>query len=185
MKSTFYYGISRNVIKVAAVVDPDALLKFQESINTSLYNDIHFKKQLILEKDGNQAALGCGHFVSTLRKEVFEAAPSFPTTQKIGPQSDRDYIDKPNDNAGFLRLATIKNYAYHLGNTPEKWMEESYQKIIATSNSVNSETQVIPPARALNHVQQFIGRVFYKLFIRTKPIKKQYLKLLGIKDPQF
>ncbi len=39
------------------------------------------------------------------------------------------YIDLPNQELGFLRLATKNNYAYHLGNVKEAWMDDEFSKI--------------------------------------------------------
>ncbi len=108
VNSTFYYGFVNRLFKFDTVVNPDALQQFQESIGTKLFKGIHFKKYLILQKKEKKAAMGCGHFVVTMRSQVFEKAPPRPTQFKIGGESLKKYIDGPNDAAGYLRLATME-----------------------------------------------------------------------------
>ncbi len=150
--STLGYGILTNKITFNNVIDKDDLLKFQQSVGSELFKGERLNKFICLKEKKEVAVISCGHFVSTLRKEVFQNTPSFPSKDFISTKSDLLYIDKPNNNLGFLRLATLKNYAFHLGNTPEKWMGEYFENL-TKNNSDGQLIENIPVARQFSELQ--------------------------------
>lgn len=180
INSTVYYGFFRGKIQFENVIDPDGLIKFQQSIGREMYEDIHLKKYMTVSNSKQSAVIGCGHFVATLRAEVFKAAPSEVCQHKIVGGSESTYFDIPNDKAGFLRLATKKNYAYHLGNTFEPWMQEKMDKI----KEVSKEPQTIEKlskAKPMSQLQYHVGKLLRHLFF--KKFKSQYFKIKGVKTP--
>lgn len=79
----------------------------------------------VVQKENVKAIVGSGHQVLTIKREIlFSTVPISPSLTLIGEDSEYKYIDEPIDRAGLLRLATFKNYAFHMGNTLEPWMEE-------------------------------------------------------------
>ena len=81
----------------------------------------------VVEQNKVKAIVGSGHQVLTIKREIlFSTVPSSPSLTLIGEDSEYKYIDEPIDRAGLLRLATLNNYAFHMGNTPEPWMEEKF-----------------------------------------------------------
>lgn len=186
VRSTMYYGITKRLLKFQKVKDPDGLLKFQESIGRTLYNDAHLDKYLTLTSKDKIAVVGCGHFVATLRAQVFQYAPAYPSNAKIVGGSENKYFDIPNDEGGFLRLATHGNYAYHLGNEAEPWMKDSYAEVMehsAENNKLNASLNF--DVIGISWFERWIGKLLFRFFVRVRPIKRWYFSLLGMKDKAF
>ena len=178
VNSTIYYGIFKGKIQFEDVVNPEGLIKFQESISREMYNKTHLEKYLTVSNSQNSAVIGCGHFVATLRAEVFKSAPPEVCQHKIVGGSENRYFDLPNDKAGFLRLATKGNYAYHLGNAFEPWMREKIDKILTQPKETQALSQ-LPDAKPLSKFQFKIGKLLRKiLFFKFKSF---YFKIKGVK----
>ncbi len=131
-ENTLFDGFFKRRLKFQSICDKGDLLRFAESIDA--LDTMYMKKsrldyQLTVNRKGFSALVGCGHFVSTLRREVFDFAPSELSRMAYAAKADKDYIDIPNDEAGLWRLATAKNYAYHIGNTPDAWVYDEFEKI--------------------------------------------------------
>jgi len=177
---TLFDGFFKGMLKFRSVCNKEDLLRFAESIGS---DTMYLKKsrldyQLTMERKGLTTVVGCGHFVSTLRKEVFEFAPSNLSRLAYAGKADKDYIDIPNDKAGFWRLATVDNHAYHMGNTPQKWMKDAFQNI----QGHRSETQEIPQPKigsldigfkkALNRI--WLSKYFRPFFFKRMGLKRGY-----------
>ncbi|GEQ86806.1 hypothetical protein ULMS_23140 [Patiriisocius marinistellae] len=184
VNSTFYYGFFNRLFKFDTVVNPNALKQFQESIGTHLFKNIHFKSYLVLQKKKKKAAMGCGHFVVTMRSQVFEKAPSRPTKFKIGGESLKRYIDEPNDKAGYLRLATMDCYARHLGNKEEAWMKPMFDAL-TTSDNFGNEAAINFNSKGISKFSQFIGKVLYRVIIRNNSLRRIYFRSKGMKNSEF
>ncbi len=186
VSTTFYYGFLRRILKFERVRNPQGLVKFQESIGRKIYSESHLDNYLILCNKNRKAVLGCGHFVATIKAEVFHYAPDLPSYFKIEGGSETKYIDNPNNNAGYLRLATLDNYAYHLGNKIEPWMLNSFNEV---NNSKNLPFAVFEDrkinGKPLNKYSVYISKILRKILVKIKPFKIYYLKLLGMNDPNY
>ena len=180
LNSTMYYGLFKGKIQFEDVLDPDGLHKFQESIGRKMYDDIHLEKYLTLSNSKNSAVIGCGHFVATLRAEIFESAPWEVCQHKIVGGSESTYFDIPNDEAGYLRLATKENYAYHLGNVFEPWMKDKMETILNHTHK-NVVLDKLPKGKPISSTQYKIGK-FLRILI-FKKFKKFYFQQKGIKTP--
>jgi hypothetical protein len=76
----------------------------------------------IVENFGERAIMGSGHAVITVRNSILKKfSPKYRSKVYMGKSSETDYLDIPIDRSGMMRLSTINNYAYHMGNTPEDW----------------------------------------------------------------
>lgn len=177
-ENTLFDGFFNRLLKFQSICDKKDLIRFAESIDAL---DTMYKKksrldyQLTVERNGFSANVGCGHFVSTLRREVFNFAPTEASRLAYAPKADKEYIDRPNDKAGFWRLATIKNYAYHIGNSPEKWMQDEFKSIQGNI----TETRSIPTAKKANIGLGFkknINRLWLNQFLRPFFFKRMGLK---------
>lgn len=169
-RSSVYFGIFKAKIRFRDVLNPDAMDKFQKSINSKIYEDVHLNKYLVISKSGKEAVLGCGHFVATFRKEVFENSPNRVCEYRVHGDSEKDYLDEPNDFGGFLRLATLDNFAYHMGNVPENWMVDKLigMKTLKSKSLINFS---IPKPEPLNKFEIFIGSILWvNLFYRFRRI---------------
>jgi hypothetical protein len=177
--TTLYYGLFKGKIKFQNVKDPQGLINFQESVGSNLYQKIHLEKYLVVSNGEREAVVGCGHFVATFRKQVFEAAPIKVCEFRIQGNSEEDYLDDPNDISGFLRLSTLGNFAYHLGNSPQPWMEEKLNIILKSSpNSVSLE---IPAPISFSSFQYNLGKFLSRLLFHK--FRRQFFSYLGVNEP--
>lgn len=175
--STVYYGLFKGKVKFQDVKDPEGLINFQNSVGSTHYQDIHLKKYLVISNGKTEAVMGCGHFVATFRKEVFESSPSQVCKYRVQGDSEVNYLDNPNDKAGYLRLATLGNYAYHLGNTLMPWMNEKFEEI--KREPFSREPLEIPLGMPFKLWQYKVGNFFFKLLFNK--FKKYFFSYLGLK----
>lgn len=112
-------------LKFIAIKNPEALIHFYESIGWGrAYNSDYLKLGLGLEYDTIKCFVGAGHFVATYKKDVFEELFTFIGGKKVAGIGEA-YIDNKAKEKDYWRLTTYDNYAYHMGNVYEDWMEES------------------------------------------------------------
>ncbi|MGC6429625.1 MAG: glycosyltransferase family A protein [Jejuia sp.] len=176
--TTISYALTRGQLKFSRVIHPEGLEKFEQSIGRKMYNRAHKKKYLTISKNNVNAVLGCGHFAATYKAEVFEHAPSEICQLKIVGNSEKNYLDRPNDIGGFLRLATDGNYAYHLGNVYETWMGKQMDEIKNTKNQ-NITLDSLPNSKPLKKFHYIIGKICH--YILFKKLKSVYFRLKGMK----
>lgn len=119
-----------NNIAFAKAKNPEALERFVKSIGWPHLNE-HQKLEILTlkAKNGTQAVVGCSHFCTTYRREVFQFAPLKSTNFTLGGDSEKRYLDLPTIQANGYRLSTAENHAYHLGNKFEPWMQEEFNRI--------------------------------------------------------
>ncbi|NMH86347.1 glycosyltransferase family A protein [Flavivirga algicola] len=178
--STIYYALTKGKLQFTNVKHPDGLEKFEKSIGRQLYNQTHKEKYLTVTSKKEKAVLGCGHFVATFKADVFNHAPKENCKLKIVGGSENNYLDKPNDKGGFLRLATHGNYAYHLGNIFEPWMEDKMNEINKETHS-NELLNTLPISKPYNKFQYTIGKTWHIIFF--KKLKSFYFGIKGVKKP--
>lgn len=182
--STWFYGMFKGKLRFKKVLDPEAMHKFDVSLGNKelMYKPIHLDKYLVLsnKKKSGEAVVGCGHFVATLKRDVFDKGTNEPAFIKIVGGVESKFIDEPNDNLGYLRLATTKNYAFHMGNKKEQWM----------SDIVLGITQEISKGIDINEIKDkkigFLSRKVGKLFLRfvnNKKARIYMLKCFGLPNP--
>lgn len=182
INSTTYYGFFKGKINFETVEDSKALQMFQTSIGREkMYDKVHLEKYLTVSNKKNKAVIGCGHFVATFRAEVFRNGPAEVCQHKIVGGSETKYLDMPNDEAGFLRMATLGNYAYHLGNTYEPWMEDEINRLLGTTNNNKPLQGGVVNGKPLSRLQYKIGHLL-RLLVFDK-FKKQYFSFKGVNQP--
>ena len=182
VNANWYYGFFKGKIRFKDVADPEGLKNFDVSLGNAkpLYDAIHLKQYMVLSNKKNEAVMGCGHFLATLRREVFDKGPNEPSYIKIHGGIENKFIDFPNEELGFLRLATKKNYAYHLGNTVEDWM---YKELESMPNiqEKSLKSQDFMEYKKLNKRQLFVGKLFCKLLLAPF-CRGWYLKKIGLRS---
>lgn len=181
--NNWFYGVFKAKIKFHKVLEPDALIKFDESLGKeiSLYNQQHLEKYLVLENKKSRAVMGCGHFVATLKREVIDLGSFEPAYIKIQGGVENKFIDIPNENLGFLRLATLGNYAYHLGNVKEDWMFEEFEKLKSITANKYTENNNLFQSKNFYAWQTILGKIISKMLLNKK-IKIHYFNFLGLKN---
>lgn len=179
-------AIVRSKLKVAEVPNPEGLKHFEESIGRKMFKDIHYRKFITLFHKGESAVLGSGHFVCTVRSQVFEKGPSAPTTFKMGGKVMADYIDKPNNDAGYLRLATLKNCAYHMGNKMEPWLKDEVEKLKNMSNTTNTTNEHLNfEVKPYPWMARVMGKLMHKMILKTSIGRRLFLNYVGIKSAEY
>lgn len=182
--NNWFYGFFKGNLSFQKVIDSEAMHKFDVSLGNKelIYNTNHLENYLVLKnkKNNTEAVMGCGHFVATLNREVFDKGSNEPAFIKIVGGVEDKFIDIPNETLGFLRLATKDNFAYHMGNFTEKWMYEEFDSLIKeTSNGIDSSKFKF---KSHNKISRLLGKVILKL-IKKKSINHFVLKKLGLANP--
>lgn len=180
--NNWYLGVLGNIsLRFETVQDPIAMKKFDNSLGNDfpLYLPVHLDKYLVLNRKGKKAVMGCGHFVATLRRDVFDKGSNSPAFIKIVGGVEGKFIDSPNEGLGFLRLATLGNYAFHLGNVKEDWMFEEYNLLNKRPpNSFISDKKLFN-VQSLFKWQIVLGKLTKKVLLNSL-IRKKYFKIIGM-----
>lgn len=181
--NNWFYSLFKGNLSFEKVLDPKAMHRFDLSLGNKqrLYKSIHLKKYLVLtnKKNNSQAVMGCGHFVATVHRVVFDKGSSEPAFFKISNGVESKFIDIPNEKLGFLRLATKKNLAFHMGNFTEPWMFEEFRTLKKEiSNGIDSSNLV---SKSFNKKTTFIGKIYLRL-LKIKAFRNLLFRRFGIKD---
>lgn len=172
-----------NKLKFRAVKNPEALTRFANSIGWRYLNEkVKDVIASVEAKDGTLAVIGNSHFVGTYKKEVFEALPKEQSKYRLGGSSEQNYTDSPVLKMGGYRLATNDNFAYHLGNTKEEWMQEQFNLLKKEEKIFNSFKEL----RTLNSspINYFFTSKIFKKLLFWKPFKKLIYKRKGLNKTQ-
>ncbi|MDP3353991.1 MAG: glycosyltransferase family A protein [Flavobacteriaceae bacterium] len=172
-----------NKLKFTDVINTNALIKYYESIGWERnYNQNYLLKNLTITSNSYSAIVGSGHVVATYHKCLFKNMTSFINAQ-LGANSE-SYLDEAPLKKGLWRLTTQDNFAYHLGNLIEPWMEEeinSSNKIALENGQLNSYIRVNKITK-LNYfiktrlfVKVFSNKFFRKLFYKYKGLPKEMI----------
>jgi len=183
--STWFYGFFKGKLAFQEVLDPDAMHKFDLSLGNKelMYKPIHLEKYLVLKNKRNsgEVVVGCGHFVATLKRAVFDKGTNEPAFIKIVGGVEAKFIDIPNNDLGYLRVATKGNFAYHMGNKTEPWMYD-----IATNLKFESSTGIDSTKiddRRIGGFSRKIGAQLLRL-MSNKKTKSLFLKRFGLNNPE-
>ncbi|RED19575.1 hypothetical protein BD847_3862 [Flavobacterium cutihirudinis] len=188
VKNNWYYGLFNGKLKFEKVSDPGAMIKFDESLGNkkSLLKQIHLEKYLVLynKKRNARAVMGAGHFVATLRREVFDKGSNEPAFIKIVGGVENKFIDIPNEQLGYLRISTPENYAYHLGNSIEDWMFEEFSNL-KKENKKTSHNSLDFKGVPISRTGRILGYCIQKIISKNFKIKLKVLNLLGLESDDF
>lgn len=115
-----------NKLKFTKVINPEGIKHFYKSIGwDNDYNKEYLRYQLTISDSSNcKAVIGSGHFVATYKNEVLEQNLKIKIDEYISSKFDRLLFDVPVTKKGGWRLTTENNYAYHMGNVYEEWMQK-------------------------------------------------------------
>ncbi|MCG1036602.1 glycosyltransferase family A protein [Polaribacter sargassicola] len=169
-----------STINFTKVKNPKALKMFYNSIGWSDdYNKDYLKYNLTISSKINRnvnAVIGSGHFVATYKRELFDNNIEF-SNYLLGGNSETSILDFPCVKKDLWRLTTDDNYAYHMGNTLESWMEEkidceSQNKIELPFLITNSI--ILKDKKNSFFLKTKVMRLFYKRF------KKVFYKKWGL-----
>jgi len=184
--NNWYYGFFKGKLAFEKVEDPDAMHKFDLSLGNKelMYKPIHLEKYLVLKNKKGAAVMGCGHFVATLKREVFDKGSNAPAFIKIVGGVERKFIDTPNEELGLLRLATKGNYAYHMGNSTEPWMFDEFNSLVKNDipPTFNGQEFIYQPISFLGSKFGFFVKA---ILDRSKKITMRLLNFYGLKSNEY
>ena len=166
--------INKN-LKFIPVKNPNALIQFYDSIGwDKTYNQDFLAYSLGLEINSElKVLIGSGHFVATYKKDIFEEITSY-IGYKLGGISEA-YLDVAPLKKGYWRITTYDNFAYHMGNTLEDWME-----ITPIQSNNESLYANFHKSKRLNTFVYFIKNRLFVKFISIKVLVKLFLKWKGL-----
>lgn len=155
------------------VKDKKALQLFYESLGwDDDYNQDYLEYSLSLKWNEKTTVLvGSGHFVATYKRNILDDIPSF-SPYKMGGYSE-GYLDSAPLKRDYWRVTTNHNFAYHIGNSIEKWMLE-------TDTNPNGKPDAPEYGFAQNKPLSKVG-YFFKVrlaqaLFRQKGLYKRFLK---------
>lgn len=178
--NTLFDSFFKGILKFQSVCDPQDMLQFAKSIgkeDTMYKNKWRLHHQLTVKRNEVSAVVGCGHFVATLRKEVITKIPSSKSNWAYATQADRQYIDIPNEESGFWRLATAKNLAFHMGNVSEAWMQDQAPK---PNSKPSAGVPISKPLR--NSIPYGFKKFVVNRLWLNKYMRPYFFKKLGLKE---
>jgi hypothetical protein len=164
------------------VINRDALRMFAQSVgDINFYNEVQLEKYLTISNKNIKAVVGAGHFVTTFRGEIFNTIENRHTKYKLGGDSESKFLDISVVKKGFWRLSTANNYAYHLGNVFEDWMQIECDKLEVNRVESNFE---LKDTKSSSFFLNFIKNKLFGKFILNKKIMKYYLIWKGMSKKQ-
>jgi hypothetical protein len=165
-------------IKFSAVINSIAMRDFALSIgNPDFYNNLHLSKFLTIENKKVKAVVGAGHYIVTYKGSIFNNIQEKYSGFKLGGGSD-DILDRPVVKQGYWRIATEDNYAYHMGNVIEPWMEQKFNDIVDQSSVeiCRPDLKQISQNLIVNFIKE---KIFMRLLV-FKPVWKLFLQCKGL-----
>ncbi|MGE0434509.1 MAG: glycosyltransferase family A protein [Planctomycetota bacterium] len=133
-------------LRFRSAANPDSLAAFDRSVGSPEASAQWRKQQLTVKRGDTVALVGAGHFVMTMRREVAAQVPATPCSKAIRI-AERQWLDRPGDEAGYWRLSTAQALAAHMGNTPEQWMQLELDAMERTPPDPNIGASPLPPLR--------------------------------------
>ncbi|WDO14487.1 glycosyltransferase family 2 protein [Flavobacterium sp. WW92] len=161
------------------VKNPKALEEFANSIGyPGFYNKYQLDKYLTVSGKDFKAVVGAGHFITTYRGAIFEKLEKRYSGYKLGGDSEKELLDLPVVKKGLWRLSTLDNFAYHMGNSKEDWMQQKLDEIEPNEYVAESKLNLntIPSTQLGYWIK---NKLFAKFFLRKK-ILTQCLRYKGL-----
>lgn len=166
-------------LKFISVEDPEAMAAFYNSIGwTEDFPKERLKYTLGFNTGKIKACVGSGHVVATYRRELFRKELPVYNPFKMGGRSE-ELLDILAINNGYYRLTTNGNYAYHMGNKYEPWMDEKSRKLKLTTVGESKgllKTKVKKP----NKIALWTKKKLVKFIFKRKKLRLQFLKYKGL-----
>lgn len=166
--NTIFDNLFTKNLKFIPVKNKKALIRFYDSIGWDRsYNQNYLKYSLGIEDKDLKVYVGSGHFVATYKKEMFNKIITC-FAYKMGGNSE-GYLDTAPLKYDYWRVTTYDNYAYHLGNTLEPWMNEE-------KNKNKSSLEIVGNLRERKQTNQLLYILKNKIF--DKFLKLNYVSKL-------
>jgi hypothetical protein len=166
-------------LRFIPVHDPLSVEKFHQSIGWGPSNPVHGQLTLGVEShSGFTAYVGSGHFVATYKRSLFDSIHSF-TDYKMGGTSET-YLDELAWRKNTWRLTTYANFAYHMGNVYEPWMND------IQANQKPAVLGPIPaePLTSCSSISLFLKHKLFKSVLKIRVVKTGFYRYKGLSKAQ-
>lgn len=167
-------------MRFTKVVNPEGMEHFYKSIGwKNDYNKDYLQYQLTIS-DGScfKAVIGSGHFVATYKNTVVEQNLNLKIDEFVSSKFDRLMFDVPVIKKGGWRLTTEDNYAYHMGNVYEEWMQESLENLKDESERAIPEYSYY--IFKTSKFSYYTKNHFFRRFLKNKMIFRRFLLKKGL-----
>jgi hypothetical protein len=170
-------------LKFEKVTNVEGLEKFATSLGWKFLRDSWKDVILKLEsRNGTKAVVGCPHFCATYKREVFDNLPKSNSIYKILGDSEYLYTDLPVLKNDGYRLATDNNYAFHLGNVFESWMQVAFDEITPQSKEIKNYSTIKISKR--NYLSYWVKNVLFVRILKFRFVKLYLFKSKGLTSTQ-
>lgn len=178
----FNYFFSKK-LQFRPVKNPIALEMFAKSVGWD-YLEPEWKDTIgtLQAKDNTIAVLGCSHFVATYKREVFDELPRENSIYLVDGDSEFLYTDEPVLKMGGYRLATNDNFAYHLGNVFENWMQNEFNNLDTVEKSIVNYSSLSKLKKS--HFKYSLTEKIFKRIFKSKFATRKMLKNKGLTNEQ-
>ena len=151
--------------------DFESISMFRRSIGTHDMISEWDERPFYLHYKNTIACIGSGHFCATYNRRVVNHIPMKYSSSDIN-NAEREYLDLPVEDGGFLRLSTARGYVYHMGNVAEEWM----YKIMDNNQSNNHSIVHLSLNEGYLLKYHLLRKLFTKILRnhRIKPIKVKW-----------
>jgi glycosyltransferase involved in cell wall biosynthesis len=177
----FDYFFSKK-LQFTKVKNPEALTLFAKSIGWSRLD--HKWKNMIMtikSKTNVRAVVGCNHSVVTYNRSVFNNIPKDNSLFQLGGDSEGTYLDIPPLLYDGYRLATEDNFAFHMGNNKEKWMENVFCNLsIAVPHEIPFLCKPLKEKRLINLIKNYL----FKKIISFRKFRRYFYTVKGLPKEQ-
>ncbi len=120
---SWYAGITKRCLYKLRETDEESISSFNKSIGVARELSETEKHPFAIIIRGCKAVIGSGHFCATYNKNVVNYIPQTSSGIRF-KGAEEQFLDKPVQVGGFLRLATNKGWVFHMGNSVEVWMKQ-------------------------------------------------------------
>ncbi len=158
-------------LKFLPVKNPKALENFYRSVGWDSFVPIYHKVALGYEApNGLQVYVGAGHFVATYKKDMFEEIVTY-IGYKMGGLSE-DFLDNAPLVKDYWRLTTYDNFAYHMGNTYEDWMNE----VVYLNDETYQFSSNFPTYKPISKMEYFLKNKVIKRVFKSRKVKMLFYR---------
>ncbi len=168
-----------NQLRFIPVHDPLSIEKFHQSLGWGPSNPVHGQLTLGVESpSGFTAYVGSGHFVATYKRSLFDSIHSF-TDYKMGGTSET-YLDELAWRKNTWRLTTNANFAYHMGNVYEPWMNDI--KFVQEQALLPAIPEV--PLSTASAISILVKHKLFKKILKIRVVKTWFYRNKGLTKAQ-
>lgn len=97
-----------------------------------------------------------------------------------------DYIDKFNNDVGYLWLVILKNCVYYMGNKMEFWLKDEVEKLKNMLNIINIINEYFNfEVKFYFWMVRVMGKFIYKMILKIFIGRRLFLNYVGIKFVEY